>query len=114
MSNWWRYPRSDGELVNDYHNTKVVSLVGFIRNLSITSSYCHVAIFYVNIIYSRIARGQKPFFALVTDQWRSQSKLATIWTTKCLLSLETQKHHLLLKSTFIQFYRRSLDGYPPS
>ena len=59
-----RYPRSDGELVNDYHSTKVVSLVGFIRNLAITSSYCHVAIFYVNIIYSRIARGGKYVFII--------------------------------------------------
>ena len=49
-----KYPRSDTELVEDYHNTKVVNAIGAFRNLTMTSSICHIALFYVVIIYTTI------------------------------------------------------------
>ena len=52
------YPRSDNELIEDYHNTKLFNTVGFFRNLTMTLSMCHVAIFYTIIIYNKMVSNE--------------------------------------------------------
>ena len=48
-----RFPRSDRQLIEDYYLGSWVNFFGFIRNFTMTSSICHTAIFFLDIIYEK-------------------------------------------------------------